>query len=147
MSMFSSAFKSMYMHMCVCVESWKRGLALSITKKQGVHTAYNSVKEKKRKTEARWNRTICVSISPLSTGSDFWKKGLSPLSRLIKERICSKQLYLNLSCLLPPLHRSSLANQFIGPCGPQVFMHWRYEHNEPKGGRPQIKWRQRALMR
>lgn len=43
---------------------------------------------------------MCISISPLSTASDLWKKGLSPLSRLIKERICSKQLYLNLSCLL-----------------------------------------------
>lgn len=35
----------LYMHMCVCVESWKRGLALSITKKRGVHKDYNNVKE------------------------------------------------------------------------------------------------------
>lgn len=86
---------------CVCIrvllcESWKKGPALSITKKQGVH----KVTTERRKTEARLNRTMCISISPLSTASDSWKKGLSPPSRLIKERICSKQLYLNLSCLL-----------------------------------------------
>lgn len=46
---FSSAFKPLYMHVCVCVESGKRGLALSITKKQGIHTAYKSEKEEKKK--------------------------------------------------------------------------------------------------
>lgn len=66
MSVFSSAFKSLYMHMCVCVESWKRGLALSITKRQGVHTAYNSVKEGKKERQRRDETEQYASPSLLS---------------------------------------------------------------------------------
>lgn len=71
------------------------------------------------------------------------RKGLSPLSRLIKERICSKQLYLNLSCLLlappaAPLRTATACKPINWPmwsAGFFFFMHWRNRYNKPKGGK------------
>lgn len=117
------------MYVCLCGVMKERLGTLHNKEAGSTHSLQQCEREKK--TEARWNRTIRISISPLSTGSDFWKKGPSELSPLIKERICSKQLYLNLSCLLlfqtqPPFYCNSRPNQLIGPCGTQVLKHWWY---------------------
>lgn len=107
-SMFSHAFKSLYMHMC----SHKREAC--ITKKQGVHTQLTTAWKRKKERQRRDETEQYESPSLLSQlALTFGRKGLSPLSRLIKERICSKQLYLNLSCLLllqtqPPLQSNSV---------------------------------------
>lgn len=141
MSVFSSAFKSLFMHMCVCVEAWKRGLALSITKKEGVHTAYNSVKEGGKERQGRDETEQCVSPSLLSQlALTSGRKAFHRWASWSKREFVQSNFILTFlaffSTKLPPhplpLYCNSLANQFIGPCGPRVFMQWRYEHNGPK---------------
>lgn len=103
-SVLNNALKSLYVHMCVCAELWKeRPGALHNKRRRDYTRLTNTVWKRQKKRERqrpRWNRTVRISVSPLSTASDFWKKrAFHRPSCLIKERICSKQLYLNLSCL------------------------------------------------
>lgn len=136
--MFNVAFKSLCVHMCICVESWKRGLALYMTKKPGVHTANSSVKEKNRRDETeQYESPSLLSQLALTSGRKAfhrwagWSKREFVQSNFILTFLAFFSFKHNL--FPPPMsYCNSLANQFTGPCGPQVFMHWRFEHNRPK---------------
>lgn len=131
MTVFSSAFKSLYMHVCLCGVVKERPTTLHNKGAGSTHSLQQCAREgEKGRQQDETETSLLSSLSPT-----LGRKVRPLLSRLIKEGICSKQFYLNLSCLLllqihnpdlPP-KCNSLQAWFAG-----LYV-WRWEHNAPKG--------------
>lgn len=112
----ASMCSAMLLSRCACICALERkGRALSITKRQRIHTANSGEKENKGRQRRDETQQYIPPLHPFSQlpPTSGIKAFHRRRTRLIKEKICSKQLYLNLSCLLllrtQPLHPSHSA--------------------------------------
>lgn len=144
----------LYMHMCVCVESWKRGLALSITKKRGVHKDYNNVKEggKKKGRRGEMKRKHRSSLNCLRLLAE---KSIHRWAAWSKREFVQSDFILTFLAFSPPppadpqppLECNSLQTESSAHAVRRSLCIGDTSTMNQKEGRPQIKWWQRALMR